>query len=69
MPSTVGGGGASVDVAAGVVARLQAQARDAGINSELPDLLGRWLKRAKAAGYGGQDSASVIKVLRETKTT
>ena len=62
----VGGIAATVDVAAGVTARLQDQARDAGINSELPDLLMSWLKRAIAAGYGGQDSAAVIKVLRDT---
>jgi 3-hydroxyisobutyrate dehydrogenase-like beta-hydroxyacid dehydrogenase len=65
----VGGIAATVDVSAGVVARLQDQARDAGINSELPDLLMSWLKRARAAGYGGQDSAAVIKVLRGNGAT
>ncbi len=65
----VGGIAATVDVSAGVVARLQDQARDAGINSELPDLLMSWLKRARAAGYGGQDSAAVIKVLRGNGVT
>ena len=60
----VGDIGATVDVAAGVAAGLQDQARDADINSEFPDLLMSLLKRAIAAGYGKQDTAAVIKVLR-----
>jgi 3-hydroxyisobutyrate dehydrogenase-like beta-hydroxyacid dehydrogenase len=58
---------ASVDVVVGVVARLQDQARDADINSEIPDFLMGLLKRAIAAGYGQQDSAAVINILRATK--
>jgi 3-hydroxyisobutyrate dehydrogenase-like beta-hydroxyacid dehydrogenase len=55
---------ATVEVVAGVAARLQEQARDAAINSEIPDMLMSLLARAVAAGYGRQDSAAVIKVLR-----
>lgn len=62
---TVSTGGATVDVAGGVVTRLRDQANDAGINSELPDLLCSWVKRAQAAGYGAQETAAVIKVLRQ----
>lgn len=62
----VGGKGATVEVSMGAITHLQDQARDAGINSELPDVLMSWLKRAKAAGYGRQESASVVKILRET---
>jgi 3-hydroxyisobutyrate dehydrogenase-like beta-hydroxyacid dehydrogenase len=65
----VGGAGATVEVSMGAVTHLQDQARDAGINSELPDLLMSWLKRAKAAGYGSQESASVVRILRESGRT
>jgi len=64
----VGGKGATVEVSMGAITHLQDQARDAGINGELPDLLMSWLKRAKAAGYGSQESASVVKILRESNT-
>lgn len=62
---TVSKGGATVDVAAGVLTRLRDQAHDAGINSELPDLLCTWAERAQTAGYGAQETAAVIKVLRQ----
>ena len=55
---------ASVEVIAATVARLQEQARDAGINSEIPDFLAGLFDRAMAAGHAAQDSASVIHVLR-----
>lgn len=60
----IGPGGATVDVVAAVLRRLQDQARNAGINSEIPDLLSSLLQRAIVAGYGGEDTAAVIKVLR-----
>ena len=55
----------SVNGAADVVASLQDQARDARINSEIPDFLMTLLDRAIAAGYGEQDSAMVIEILRD----
>lgn len=61
---TITAAGASVDVAGSAVTRMQQQARDAGINSELPDLLCDWVRRAQAAGYGSQETAAVIKALR-----
>lgn len=62
---TITSAGASVDVAGSAVTRMQQQARDAGMNSELPDLLCDFVKRAQAAGYGSQETAAVIKVLRQ----
>ena len=47
-----------------VVQRLQTQARDAGMNGDLPDYLSRLFKRAVAAGHGEEDIAALIKVLR-----
>ena len=61
---TISAAGASVDVAWAAVSQMQRQARDAGINSELPDLMATWVKRAQAAGYGAQETAAVIKPLR-----
>lgn len=56
--------GASVDVAAEAVTGLYDHAVSVGINSELPSLMREWVKRAQAAGYGEQETAAVIKVLR-----
>lgn len=61
---TITAAGASVDVAGSAVTRMQQQAHDADINSELPDLLCDWVKRAQVAGYGSQETAAVIKALR-----
>jgi 3-hydroxyisobutyrate dehydrogenase-like beta-hydroxyacid dehydrogenase len=40
------------------------QARDTGINSEIPDFVSRLFKRAISAGYGEEDVAALIKVLK-----
>lgn len=56
--------GATVRVWGEVVERLQSQARDAGMSSELPDFLSRLFKRAVAAGHGEEDIAALVKVLR-----
>ena len=45
--------------------RLQEQARDAGINSEVPDLVAGILDRADAAGFGAEHIAAMVKVLRK----
>ena len=47
--------------------RLQIQAQDAGINAELPNFLAGIYDRALEAGYGEEDIASLIKVLRDEK--
>jgi len=62
---TITAAGASVDVAGSAVTRMQQHARDAGINSELPDLLCDWVKCAQVAGYGSQETAAVNKAIRK----
>lgn len=57
-------GGATLDVWANVVRRLQEQARDAEINGELPDFLAGLYDRGVAAGHGAEDVAALVKVLR-----
>ena len=57
--------GATIRVWEEVVQRLQTQARDAGMNGELPDYLSSLYKRAVAAGHGEEDIAALIKVLRD----
>lgn len=56
--------GATIRVWEEVVQRLQSQARDAGMNSEVPDFLSAIFKRAVALGHGEEDVAALIKVLR-----
>lgn len=63
---TISDTGASVDVAGSAVTRMQQQANDAGINSEFPDLLCDWVRRAQVAGFGSQETAAVIKAIRRT---
>jgi 3-hydroxyisobutyrate dehydrogenase-like beta-hydroxyacid dehydrogenase len=58
-------GGAAIEIAKVSAASLQSQARDIGINSELPDFALNLFQRVIDAGYEGQDSASLIKVLRK----
>jgi 3-hydroxyisobutyrate dehydrogenase-like beta-hydroxyacid dehydrogenase len=45
--------------------RLREQARDAGINSVVPDLVSGILDRAEAAGFGAEHIAAMVKVLRK----
>ena len=47
-----------------VLKRIRTQARDTGINSEIPDFVSRLFKRAISAGYGEEDVAALIKVLK-----
>lgn len=61
---TISEAGASVDVAWAAVRQLKQQAQDAGINSELPDLMVAWVNRAQALGLGAQETAAIIKALR-----
>ncbi len=44
--------------------RLHQAARTAGINAELPAFVSRLFQRAMAAGYGDEEIAAMIKVLR-----
>ncbi len=59
--------GATLAVWDGALQRIQNQAADAGINSEVPDFISGFFKRALAAGYGEEDIASVIKVMRDSR--
>ena len=43
---------------------LQEQAREAGIDRQLPDLVAGMLDRAEAAGFGAEHIAAMVKVLR-----
>ncbi len=43
--------------------RMGEQARDAGISSEVPDLVANILSRAESAGYGQERVAAMVKVL------
>jgi 3-hydroxyisobutyrate dehydrogenase-like beta-hydroxyacid dehydrogenase len=45
--------------------RLQEQARDTGISSEVPDLVASIMGRAAAAGFGEEHVAAIVKVLRK----
>lgn len=56
--------GATLTVWDAALQRIQSQADDTGINSEIPDLISSLFKRAIAAGYGEEDVASIIKMMR-----
>ena len=57
--------GASVRVWEGALQSIQQHARAANINSEIPDFISNLFKRAITAGYGEEDVAALVKVLRE----
>jgi len=43
---------------------IRAHAHDMKINSEFPDFVSNLLTRAEGAGYGNEDIAAIIKILR-----
>ncbi|MCZ6724373.1 MAG: NAD(P)-binding domain-containing protein [Gammaproteobacteria bacterium] len=55
---------ASVNVAIGVATSIKRQSQELGINSDFPDFQLSLYKRAVAAGFQNQDTASQIRVLR-----
>ena len=57
--------GASVKTWEGCIELIQDHARREGLNSELPDFYSDLFNRAIASGYGEEDVASIVKVLRE----
>lgn len=57
--------GASVRVWEGALQSIQNHAQVNNINSEVPDFISRLFKHAIAAGYGEEDVAALVKVLRE----
>lgn len=54
---------ATLSVWNGALRRIADHARTAGISSEVPDVVGRILDRAEAAGLGAQHIAAMVKVL------
>ena len=56
--------GANLIVWEAALQRIQRQARDAGINGEVPDFISSLFHRAIKAGYGAEDVGAIIKVLR-----
>jgi len=61
--------GATLAVWDAALQTIRLQATEAGINSEVPDFISSFFKRALAAGYGEQDIASIFKIMRETRGT
>ena len=59
--------GATLNVWDGALQRIQNQAKDANINSEVPDFISSFFKRAISVGYGEEDVASIIKVMRSNR--
>lgn len=57
--------GASLDTWQGAAQMIQDQANSTGINSEFPDLIHSLCKRAVALGFGDEDVAAIVKVLRD----
>ena len=56
--------GATVDVWLAAIEKIQAQAHGAGISSEVPDFIASFFKRATTMGFGEEDTAAIVKVLR-----
>ena len=57
---------ATLSVWADALKRVQSQARDAGINCEIPEFVAGFFERAIAAGHGEEEVAALVKVLRES---
>lgn len=56
--------GASLGVYSGILDRLLAQARDAGVNAEIPGFANDLVKRGMAAGLADEEIVSIIRILR-----
>lgn len=56
--------GASLGVYSGILDRLLAQARDAGVNGEIAGFANELVKRGVAAGFADEEIVSIIKILR-----
>jgi 3-hydroxyisobutyrate dehydrogenase-like beta-hydroxyacid dehydrogenase len=56
--------GASLGVYSGILDRLLAQARDAGVNAEFPTFADGVVKRGMAAGFADEEIVSIIRILR-----
>jgi hypothetical protein len=56
--------GVTVNVIADIATRFQEQAHLTGISSEIPDALSHLLQRSIDVGYGEEDTAAVVKIIR-----
>lgn len=56
--------GASIKTWSAAITRLVRHAKDVGINDEFPSFAAGLFQRGLAAGYGGEEVAALIKVLR-----
>ena len=56
---------ASVNTAISCISAIKNHSEDLGINSEVPAFMVNLYQRAAEAGLGDNDTASLIKVLRE----
>lgn len=55
---------ATLQVWAEALARIQSQARDAGISPAIPDFMAGYFRRAVESGLGGEEAIAIHKVLR-----
>jgi 3-hydroxyisobutyrate dehydrogenase-like beta-hydroxyacid dehydrogenase len=58
---------ATLQVWGEALARLQTQARDAGISSAIPDFIAGFFQRAVGMGLGQEEAIAIHKVLRVTE--
>jgi 3-hydroxyisobutyrate dehydrogenase-like beta-hydroxyacid dehydrogenase len=58
---------ATLRVWGGALQRIQRQSTDAGINSDFPEFVGSFFKRAIDAGYGEQNVMALFKVIEELR--
>lgn len=55
---------ATIDVWLAAIEKIRGQAAKTRISSEVPDFIASFFKRASMMGFGGEDTAAIIKVLR-----
>ena len=61
-----GNPGATISVWQSAFKGIETQAKDTGINAEIPEFIAGFFRRAIAAGYGEEDIAAIVKLLRES---
>lgn len=57
--------GASIATWVGVIQIIQGHSKLSKINSEIPDFIASLFKRALDSGYGEEDAAAIVKMLRQ----
>ena len=56
---------ATLDVWGAALANIQQQGRDADINTDFPDFVASYFKKASAAGFGDKNVMAIFKTLRD----